>query len=349
MPNVYGVTLSPLEKAALASTVWLATQATTMPLRFVKLRQQMRIVDTDLYETLRAGAGAEGMLAHFGREIRHTLQHRTASLLFRSSIKLPIKRALCNTKDSAGSPAHFARTMLYTAVWTSITSLILLPLDFASTRQAVTERAVDVEFTSRAYSSFGLTVGGTMAFRAAYYILHHNFKDTSDSALLKFLRGFAIVQGAALVTYPVDTLRRRVMLRAAASGADGAVSGEIDEGPNGGDFGAVLADVCASDRPLRDLYRGVWASALGLFAVNLMGAFGVGIAQKLFCRTVYVEEVSFYLYKKNLKRHARSARKKAHATQLKAKAHAHAQAQAQAQAAAAAAEQQAIALNNTTP
>ena len=343
----YGITLSSLDTCIVTNAVSLAAKAISAPLELVKIRQQTRVVDTELYETLRMCA-TEGMLMHLARMMRCSLQRLAANVLFTSKLKPRIKRALGDAKDPVGSPAHFAKVVLYSGVYASITSIILLPLDFALTRQMVTGRPVDVEFTSRAYSTFGLTVCGAVAYRAAYYILHCNFKDvgkevTKNSTLVNFLRTFAIVQAAALVTYPFDTLRRRTMLRAAASSADGGASGDADGGPGGG-ISAVLADVRSSESPLRDLYRGVWANVARSSSFMTVLA-GLKNAEKLYCRSVYAKEVSFYFYKKNRKRHERRARKRAQ--RVKAQAQALAQAQAQAAAAAAAAQQQANALNNT--
>jgi len=124
------------------------------------------------------------------------------------------------------------------------------PLDFARTRLAadVGKAGATREFSGLGnclskifksdgivglYRGFGVSVQGIIIYRAAYF----GFFDTAKGMLpdpknTPFLVSFAIAQTvttvAGIVSYPFDTVRRRIMMQSGRSEADKAYKGTID-------------------------------------------------------------------------------------------------------------------------
>lgn len=114
--------------------------------------------------------------------------------------------------------------------------LFVYPLDFARTRMAVdVGKGKDRQFTGLAqcissiykkdgfrgvYQGFNISVAGIIVYRAAYF----GGFDTAKSMLIRdpkkatFWQNWAIAQvvttGAGIISYPFDTVRRRMMMQA---------------------------------------------------------------------------------------------------------------------------------------
>ena len=136
------------------------------------------------------------------------------------------------------------------------------PLDFARTRLAADvgsggereftglvdclKKSVQKGGLGGVYNGFGISVVGIIAYRASYFgafdtgkiVLFSDFKKAS----IFYQWGFAqvVTVGAGIVSYPLDTVRRRLMMNAGKTGADSMYDGTLDcfkkilknEGPN---------------------------------------------------------------------------------------------------------------------
>jgi len=136
------------------------------------------------------------------------------------------------------------------------------PLDFARTRLAADvgsgkerefsglidclKKSVQKGGIGGVYNGFGISVVGIIAYRASYFgafdtgkiVLFSDFKKAS----IVYQWGFAqvVTVGAGIVSYPLDTVRRRLMMNAGKTGADSMYDGTLDcfkkilknEGPN---------------------------------------------------------------------------------------------------------------------
>ena len=136
------------------------------------------------------------------------------------------------------------------------------PLDFARTRLAADvgsggereftglidclKKSVQKGGIGGVYNGFGISVVGIIAYRASYFgafdtgkiVLFSDFKKAS----ILYQWGFAqvVTVGAGIVSYPLDTVRRRLMMNAGKTGADSMYDGTLDcfkkilknEGPN---------------------------------------------------------------------------------------------------------------------
>jgi len=125
------------------------------------------------------------------------------------------------------------------------------PLDFARTRLAadVGDASGKREFTglvdclkkcaakdgpSALYRGFGISVIGIVIYRASYFGMYDTgkvilFEDPKKAGFLQ-MWGFAqfVTVGAGILSYPLDTVRRRLMMTAGKTGADKMYDGTMD-------------------------------------------------------------------------------------------------------------------------
>lgn len=123
---------------------------------------------------------------------------------------------------------------------------IVYPLDFARTRLAAdVGKGASREFTGLGqcltsiakksgpmalYQGFGVSVQGIVVYRGAYFGLYDTAKGallTKDSSLLlKFAVAQVVTNAAGIISYPFDTVRRRLMMQ--AGGKEKLYNGTID-------------------------------------------------------------------------------------------------------------------------
>jgi len=131
---------------------------------------------------------------------------------------------------------------------TSLT--FVYPLDFARTRLAAdVGSGGDREFTGLVdclkksaqkggigglYNGFGISVVGIIAYRASYFgmfdtgkvVLFEDIKKANVFAMWAFAQ--VVTVSAGIVSYPLDTVRRRLMMNAGKTGADKMYDGTVD-------------------------------------------------------------------------------------------------------------------------
>jgi len=116
----------------------------------------------------------------------------------------------------------------------ALSLMVVYPLDFARTRLAMdTGVGAEREFTGTwdcinktakqsgwgkggVYNGFTVSVVGIIGYRGAYFGIFDTVKDTSlmkDAGFLqKFALGYSVTVVAGLISYPLDTIRRRMMM-----------------------------------------------------------------------------------------------------------------------------------------
>eukprot|EP00240_Pyramimonas_obovata_P005907 CAMPEP_0118933034 /NCGR_PEP_ID=MMETSP1169-20130426/11068_1 /TAXON_ID=36882 /ORGANISM="Pyramimonas obovata, Strain CCMP722" /LENGTH=337 /DNA_ID=CAMNT_0006875753 /DNA_START=90 /DNA_END=1103 /DNA_ORIENTATION=- len=124
--------------------------------------------------------------------------------------------------------------------------LIVYPLDFARTRLAsdvgtgkgrefnglldCLGKVAKSSGPMALYQGFGVSVQGIIVYRGAYFGLYDTAKDallTNDSPFMfKFLVAQVVTNAAGIISYPFDTVRRRLMMSAGAK--EKLYSGTID-------------------------------------------------------------------------------------------------------------------------
>jgi len=131
---------------------------------------------------------------------------------------------------------------------TSLT--VVYPLDFARTRLAADvgsggerefnglidclKKNVERAGPRGLYNGFGISVVGIIAYRASYFGMFDTgkvllFEDVKKANFLA-VWGFAqfVTVAAGIVSYPLDTVRRRLMMTAGKTGADKMYDGTLD-------------------------------------------------------------------------------------------------------------------------
>jgi solute carrier family 25 (adenine nucleotide translocator) protein 4/5/6/31 len=165
---------------------------------------------------------------------------------FNFAFKDTIKDLFPNYSPKTDFWSFFACNMASGGLAGAMSLLIVYPLDFARTRLASdVGSGSDRQFTglvdclgkiaktdgaSALYQGFGVSVQGIVVYRGAYFGLY----DTAKGALLEkdspFIFKFAVAQVATnasgVISYPFDTVRRRLMMQAGAK--EQLYSGTID-------------------------------------------------------------------------------------------------------------------------
>lgn len=126
----------------------------------------------------------------------------------------------------------------------------MYPLDFARTRLAAdVGSGGDREFTGlinclqktaakggvgQLYNGFGISVVGIIMYRASYFGMFDTGKvmlfEDMKKANIFAVWGFAqiVTVGSGIMSYPLDTVRRRLMMNAGRTGADKMYDGTMD-------------------------------------------------------------------------------------------------------------------------
>ena len=169
---------------------------------------------------------------------------------FKSKYKAFYKKQLGITKKSSkGMQLINAVAAGGSAGATSL--LVVYPLDFARTRLAVdTGTGKDRQFNGMVdcimktvktgglvgkngiYNGFAVSCVGIIFYRGAYFGLYDFSKTLSfmegSSFLMNFAMSFVVTTAAGIIAYPLDTIRRRMMMNSGSEGAAPKYNGSFD-------------------------------------------------------------------------------------------------------------------------
>jgi len=171
--------------------------------------------------------------------------------------------------------------------------LVVYPLDFARTRLAVDVGSGKArEFTGTidcilktaknsgwgrggVYNGFVVSCVGIVFYRGAYFGLYDTINDQdfmrSGSFLMKFAVGYSVTVVAGLLSYPLDTIRRRMMMTSGGKNA-GKYKGSVDCGKQ------ILAS-----EGMKAMYKGAGSNILrGLAGALVLVSFD-------YCKNFYLE------------------------------------------------------------
>ncbi|KAF5906106.1 ADP/ATP translocase 2, partial [Clarias magur] len=145
---------------------------------------------------------------------------------------------------------HFAGNLAAGGAAGATSLTFVYPLDFARTRLAadIGKAQADREFAGLRdcfgkilkadgprglYKGFNVSVQGIIIYRAAYFGLYDTVKSTlPDPENIHFLMSWMIAQSvtivAGFISYPFDTVRRRMMMQSGLKGADIIYTGTVD-------------------------------------------------------------------------------------------------------------------------
>ncbi|KAF4672691.1 hypothetical protein FOL47_000246 [Perkinsus chesapeaki] len=122
---------------------------------------------------------------------------------------------------------HFFATNLASGGMAGAASLcIVYPLDFARTRLAAdVGKGADREFTGL-WNCLSKTASRIIVYRGAYFGLYDSVKsvifadEKNANIVLKFLVAQCVTAASGVISYPFDTVRRRMMMMAGRKGGD---------------------------------------------------------------------------------------------------------------------------------
>lgn len=156
------------------------------------------------------------------------------------------KRTL-NPYDKRKQPGMFFLGNMASGGAAGASSLLFVyPLDFARTRLAMDVKSGhDREFKGLAdclvkisksdgpiglYRGFGISVVGIIAYRAAYFGCYDTGKAfiKSDNFFVMWAFAQVVTVCSGILSYPLDTVRRRLMMQSGRSGAEVQYTGTVD-------------------------------------------------------------------------------------------------------------------------
>jgi len=163
---------------------------------------------------------------------------------FKDSIKL-----LVNAQKTDSYGVAFSKNILSGGIAGALSLLFVYPLDFARTRLAndaksskkgggerefngqmdVYRKTFKTDGIAGLYRGFVVSAVGIVVYRGAYFGLYDTLKPIligkDGSLIMSFLLGYAVTVSAGIMSYPLDTIRRRMMM---TSGQAVKYSGSID-------------------------------------------------------------------------------------------------------------------------
>jgi len=160
-------------------------------------------------------------------------------------------KTLFPPQDPKKNPGKFFMTNMASGGAAGATSLCFVyPLDFARTRLAADvgsggkrefnglvdclKKCAAKDGVQGLYRGFGISVIGIIAYRASYFgmfdtgkvMLWADYKKANILAFWAFAQ--VVTVGAGIASYPLDTVRRRLMMTAGKTGKDKMYNGTMD-------------------------------------------------------------------------------------------------------------------------
>merc|ERR1712102_223649 len=199
---------------------------------------------TGVMDCVKRTLASEGVIPFWRGNLANVLRYfPTQALNF--AFKDTIKAAFKTPKD-AGQVEKFSKNIASGGMAGSLSLLFVYSLDFARTRLAndakgkgverqynglidVYKKTLKTDGIQGIYRGFVISCVGIFVYRGMYFGLYDSLKPLivgdNGSALLSFFLGWAVTIVSGLMSYPIDTIRRRMMMT-----AGGAVkyNGSID-------------------------------------------------------------------------------------------------------------------------
>lgn len=201
----------------------------------------------DCAKTIVANEGIKGLWkGNFTNVLRY---FPTQALNF--SFKDYFKRMFGKNKERDGYLPWFMGNLASGGAAGSMSLLFVYSLDYARTRLSndlknakkggekqfngvidVYKKTIASDGVAGLYRGFVISCVGIVIYRGLYFGIYDSLKpmlpgDLKDNLMVNFLLGWGVTVGAGLASYPIDTIRRRMMM---TSGEAVKYSGSIDCG-----------------------------------------------------------------------------------------------------------------------
>merc|ERR1711936_307912 len=175
---------------------------------------------------------SEGFLSFWRSNLANVLRYfptQALNFAFKDTIK-----AVFNTPKNAGYVEKFGKNILSGGVAGSMSLTFVYSLDYARTRLAndrkskdggerkfnglidVYRKTLKSDGIQGLYRGFVISCVGIFIYRGMYFGLYDSLKPIllgdNASVFLSFILGWAVTVTAGLMSYPIDTIRRRMMM-----------------------------------------------------------------------------------------------------------------------------------------
>jgi len=180
----------------------------------------------------------EGVFAFWRGNLANVLRYfptQALNFAFKDSIK-----AMFNTPKNAGYVEKFSKNIASGGVAGSMSLTFVYSLDYARTRLAndakskktggerkfnglidVYKKTIATDGVAGLYRGFVISCVGIFIYRGMYFGLYDSLKPIllgeDASVFLSFLLGWSVTVTAGLMSYPIDTIRRRMMMTSGAA------------------------------------------------------------------------------------------------------------------------------------
>jgi len=231
-----------LRDFALGGISGAVAKTATAPIERVKLLLQLQAVSTQIAEDkrykgiidcFRRVPQEQGFLSFWRGNTANVIRYfPTQALNF--AFKDKYKKIFVRHSPKTDFWKFFAGNLASGGAAGATSLLFVYPLDFARTRLAAdVGTGSGRQFTGLGqcvrsihksdgfrglYRGFGVSVGGIIVYRAAFFGGYDTAKTylmkDSKSVLLSWLIAQAVTTGAGIISYPFDTVRRRMMMQA---------------------------------------------------------------------------------------------------------------------------------------
>lgn len=176
---------------------------------------------------------SEGLVSFWRGNLANVLRYfptQALNFAFKDSIK-----AVFNTPKNAGYVEKFTKNILSGGCAGSLSLMFVYSLDYARTRLAndaktgkkggerkfnglidVYKKTLASDGVAGLYRGFVISCVGIFIYRGMYFGLYDSLKPIvlgeNASVLLSFILGWGVTVTAGLMSYPIDTIRRRMMM-----------------------------------------------------------------------------------------------------------------------------------------
>jgi len=187
---------------------------------------------TGVMDCVKRTLASEGVIPFWRGNLANVLRYfPTQALNF--AFKDTIKAAFKTPKD-AGQVEKFSKNIASGGMAGSLSLLFVYSLDYARTRLAndakgkggerqynglidVYRKTLKTDGIQGLYRGFTISCVGIFIYRGMYFGMYDSLKplllgDKNASVFLSFLLGWGVTVGSGLMSYPIDTIRRRMMM-----------------------------------------------------------------------------------------------------------------------------------------
>jgi solute carrier family 25 (mitochondrial adenine nucleotide translocator), member 4/5/6/31 len=242
------IKLNPFENFMLAGTAAAVSKTVAAPIERIKLLLQnqgdavgIEKPYTGMMDIIKRVPQEQGVMSFWRGNVANVVRYfptQALNFMFKDSIK-----AAFNVPKNAPFANRLGANVASGGIAGSLSLCVVYPLDFARTRLAMDVKSSGERefkgtldtilktaktsgwFKGGVYNGFTISCVGIIIYRGSYFGLYDSFAPIISSYGFwgKFFLGYAVTTIAGISAYPIDTIRRRMMMQSGSATAEGAV------------------------------------------------------------------------------------------------------------------------------